>query len=74
MFLCLRLFAQDVVTSCSASQTYPITCANCAARITNAFRAAWAYGQGVPSEAKVLQIMEEVYAKFPAAPEYEWFP
>ncbi len=33
--------------------------------ITNAFRQAWPYGQAVPSAAKLKQIMNDVYSRFP---------
>jgi len=34
-------------------------------QITNAFRTEWGYGLGKPSEAKLLEIMNTVYSKFP---------
>jgi hypothetical protein len=33
--------------------------------ITNAFRAAWHYGQGAPPLEEALRIIERVYEKFP---------
>jgi len=33
--------------------------------ITNAFRLAWPYGQGAPSLERALEIMQQVYSKFP---------
>ena len=33
--------------------------------ITNAFRAEWGYGQGIPSSEQLAQIMDRVYTQFP---------